>query len=196
MAIEIQPESVQHPGGREPSDAPKARPWWMRPAVHTALIGAVVGYLFGHWLGSFLAAGYQQSAASDDNDFSIVLGYAFGVIGWLIGLGVFNDLGRQMLGRPVGGTEGTGDGMAKYFRYSLDHKVVGLQYLVSMITYFLTGGLFAMAIRAELLSPSYHLLTPNAYLEVVSEHGTMMMMMVTSVVVGPLGNYLVPRCEE
>jgi cytochrome c oxidase subunit I len=192
MAIEIQPESVQHPGGREPSDAPKARPWWMRPAVHTALIGAVVGYLFGHWLGSFLAAGYQQSAASDDNDFSIVLGYAFGVIGWLIGLGVFNDLGRQMLGRPVGGTEGTGDGMAKYFRYSLDHKVVGLQYLVSMITYFLTGGLFAMAIRAELLSPSYHLLTPNAYLEVVSEHGTMMMMMMTSVVVGPLGNYLVP----
>jgi cytochrome c oxidase subunit 1 len=192
MAIEIQPESVQHPGGREPSDAPKARPWWMRPAVHTALIGAVIGYLFGHWLGSFLAAGYQQSAASDDNDFSIVLGYAFGVIGWLIGLGVFNDLGRQMLGRPVGGTEGTGDGMAKYFRYSLDHKVVGLQYLVSMITYFLTGGLFAMAIRAELLSPSYHLLTPNAYLEVVSEHGTMMMMMMTSVVVGPLGNYLVP----
>jgi cytochrome c oxidase subunit 1 len=192
MAIEIQPESVQHPGGREPSDAPKARPWWMRPAVHTALIGAVIGYLFGHWLGSFLAAGYQQGAASDDNDFSIVLGYAFGVVGWLIGLGVFNDLGRQMLGRPVGGTEGTGDGMAKYFRYSLDHKVVGLQYLVSMITYFLTGGLFAMAIRAELLSPSYHLLTPNAYLEVVSEHGTMMMMMMTSVVVGPLGNYLVP----
>jgi cytochrome c oxidase subunit 1 len=35
-------------------------------------------------------------------------------------------------------------------------------------------------------------LSPTAYLEVVGEHGTMMMMMMTSVVVGPLGNYLVP----
>ena len=70
--------------------------------------------------------------------------------------------------------------------------MVGIQYLVGMITYFLTGGLFAMAIRTELLSPSYHVLSPSAYLMVVGEHGTMMMMMMTSVIVGPLGNYLVP----
>ena len=37
--------------------------------------------------------------------------------------------------------------MGKYFRYTLDHKVVGIQYLYGMIAYFLTGGLFAMAIR-------------------------------------------------
>jgi cytochrome c oxidase subunit 1 len=192
MAIEIQPESVQQPGGREPGGIPKARPWWMRPAVHTALLGAVIGYLLGHWLGNFVASGYQQIGTSDDNDFAIILGYAFGVLGWLAGLGVFNDVVRQMLGRPVTGIEEVGPGLGKYFRYSLDHKVVGLQYLIAMIGYFLTGGLFAMAIRAELLSPSYHLLTPSAYLEVVSEHGTMMMMMMTSVVMGPLGNYLVP----
>jgi len=192
MAIEIQPESVQQPGGGEPSGIPKARPWWMRPAVHTALLGAVIGYLFGHWLGNFVASGYQQGPTSDDNDFAIVLGYAFGVLGWLIGLGIFNDVVRQMLGRPITGVEVPDTGLAKYFRYTLDHKVVGLQYLVAMVGYFLTGGLFAMAIRAELLSPTYHLLTPSAYLEVVGEHGTMMMMMMTSVVIGPFGNYLVP----
>ncbi len=192
MAIEIQPESLQEPGGREPGGIPKARPWWMRPAIHTALLGAVIGYAFGHWLGNFLASGYQQIATSDDNDFAIVLGYAFGILGWLIGLGIFNDVVRQMLGRPVTGTEEVGPSLSKYFRYTLDHKVVGLQYLFAMIGYFLTGGLFAMAIRAELLSPTYHLLTPSAYLEVVGEHGTMMMMMMTSVVMGPLGNYLVP----
>ena len=92
---------------------------------------------------------------------------------------------------PDGVLEVPDAGLAKYFRYTLDHKVVGLQYLVAMVGYFLTGGLFAMAIRAELLSPTYHLLTPSAYIEVVGEHGTMMMMM-TSVVMGPLGNYLVP----
>ncbi|MDQ2812225.1 MAG: cbb3-type cytochrome c oxidase subunit I [Actinomycetota bacterium] len=194
MAIEIQPESAQVPDGREPAAAPKARPWWLRPAAHTALIGAVIGYAVGHWLGNAISTGYQQTALSDSNDIAVVLGYLFGTLGWLIGLGVFTDLIRQMLGKPVVGVgEGhVGDDLAKYFRYSLDHKVVGIQYLFGMIVYFLTGGLFAMAIRAELLSPTYHLITPSAYLEVVGEHGTMMMMMMTSVVMGPLGNYLVP----
>ncbi len=194
MAIEIQPESAQQPGGREPGAAPSARPWWMRPAAHTALLGAIIGYLLGHLIGNMISSGYQQLPLSDSNDLPIVMGYLFGIVGWLIGLGVFTDIFRQVLGRPVVGSgEGhVGDDLAKYFRYSLDHKVVGIQYLYAMIGYFLTGGLFAMAIRVELLSPTYHLLSPNAYLEVVGEHGTMMMMMMTSVVMGPFGNYLVP----
>jgi len=194
MAIEIRPESAQVPDGREPDTAPKARPWWLRPAVHTALLGAIIGYVLGHLLGNAISSGYQQIPLSDDNDVPIVLGYLFGILGWLIGLGVFNDPFRQMLGKPVTGREEDEPvgGVAKYFRYTLDHKVVGIQYLFGMIGYFLTGGLFAMAIRAELLSPTYHLITPSAYLEVVGEHGTMMMMMMTSVVMGPLGNYLVP----
>jgi cytochrome c oxidase subunit I len=83
-------------------------------------------------------------------------------------------------------------GLAKYFRYTLDHKVVGIQYLFGMITYFLTGGLFAMAIRTELLSPTYHVLSPSAYLMVVGEHSTMMMMMMSSVILGPFGQYFAP----
>ncbi len=193
MAIEIQPESAQAPGGGEPGARPATRPWWLRPAWHTAIIGAVIGYVFGHFLGNFLGSGYQQVGTSDDLDMAIVLGYLFAILGWLIGLGVFNDLIKQMMGRPISHEdEDAGDGLARYFRYTLDHKVVGIQYLVGMITYFLTGGLFAMAIRTELLSPSYHVLSPSAYLMVVGEHGTMMMMMMTSVIVGPLGNYLVP----
>jgi cytochrome c oxidase subunit 1 len=195
MAIEIQPERAQQPGGRGPAGPRRARPWWMRPAFHTGIIGAVLGYLLGHWLGNFIASGYQQIGTADENDMAIVLGYAFMVAGWLAGLGVFNDLLRQMTGRPAPQQEEHAQaaaGLARYFRYSLDHKVVGIQYLAGMIVYFLTGGLFAMAIRTELLSPTYHVLSPNAYLMVVGEHGTMMMMMMTSVILGPFGNYLVP----
>jgi cytochrome c oxidase subunit 1 len=193
MAIEAQPESAQAPGGREPVGTPKERAWWLRPAWHTALIGAIAGYALGHWLGNAIGSGYQQVGTSDDNDLAIVLGYAFLVLGWLIGLGVFNDLVRQMLGKPINGNGHAVDGgVAKYFRYSLDHKVVGIQYLVGMLIYFFTGGLLAMAIRTELLSPSYHVINPATYIQVVGAHGTMMMMMMTSVVVGPFGNYLVP----
>jgi cytochrome c oxidase subunit I len=193
MAIEIQPEQAQQPGGRPPGGARPARPWWLRPAVHTGLIGAVLGYLLGHWLGNFLASGYEQVHFGDQNDMAIVLGYLFGTVGWLAGLGVFNDLGRLVIGKPLPGVEHSpAGGLAKYFRYTLDHKVVGIQYLAGMIVYFLTGGLFAMAIRTELLSPSYHVLGPGTYLEVVGEHGTMMMMMMSSVVLGPFGQYLAP----
>ena len=194
MAIETQPESAQAPGGREPGGTPKQRSWWLRPAWHTALIGAVIGYALGHWLGNFMTPSFVATGggANDVNDMAIVLGFAFLTLGWLIGLGVFNDLVRQMLGRPLVAEHEPVGGLAKYFRYTLDHKVVGIQYLVGMLIYFFTGGLLAMAIRTELLSPSYHVLSPTAYIQVVGEHGTMMMMMLTSIVLGPFGNYLVP----
>jgi cytochrome c oxidase subunit 1 len=194
MAIETQPERAE-PTGRGP-EAAQTRPWWLRPGAHTGLVGAVAGYFLGHWLGNFLGGGYARSPLADTNDVAIVLGYAFAVIGWLAGLGVFNDLLGAMAGRPWPEEDrllGREDpGLAKYFRYTLDHKVVGIQYLYGMIAYFLTGGLFAMAIRSELLSPSYHLLGPEQYLMVVGEHGTMMMMMMSSVILGPFGQYFGP----
>jgi cytochrome c oxidase subunit I len=194
MAIEIQPGADRiQPVGAGPGGGGPARPWWMRPAVHTGLIGAVLGYLAGHWLGNFLSSSYPQNPLSDSNDFPIILGFVFGTVGWLAGLGVFNDLGRLVLGKPLRDIEyAPSGGLAKYFRYTLDHKVVGIQYLFGMITYFLTGGLFAMAIRTELLSPTYHTMSSSTYITVVTEHGTMMMMMMTSVILGPFGNYLVP----
>jgi cytochrome c oxidase subunit I len=199
MAIEI-PEKPQLPGGRAPggrapeANAPRRRPWWRRPAVHTGIIGAVLGYFLGHWLGNLIASGYVQVQNSGQNDFAIILGYVFGTVGWLAGLGVFNDLLRQMAGRPVHADEEAqaAGGVARFFRYSLDHKVVGIQYLVGMIGYFLTGGLLAIAIRTELLSPSYHVFSSATYTAIVGEHGTMMMMMMSSIILGPLGNYLVP----
>ena len=201
MAIEI-PENPQLPGGRAPGGrAPEAnasrprRPWWRRPAFHTGIIGAVLGYFLGHWLGNLIAGGYVQVQNSGQNDFAIILGYVFGTVGWLAGLGVFNDLLLQMAGRPVHADEeaqAAAAGVARFFRYSLDHKVVGIQYLVGMIGYFLTGGLLAIAIRTELLSPSYHVFSSATYTAIVGEHGTMMMMMMSSIILGPLGNYLVP----
>jgi cytochrome c oxidase subunit I len=204
MAIETQPERAQGAGGGQPAGGGGARPWWMRPAIHTAIIGAVIGYLLGHMLGDYLTGAtgaanqYPNVPLSDSEDWPIVIGYAFAVVGWLAGLGVFNDILRQMVGKPALNGNGNGaavhesSGLARYFRYSLDHKVVGLQYLVGMIIYFCTAGLFAMAIRTELLSPTHHVFTSQVYIEIVGEHGTMMMMLMTSVIVGPFGNYLVP----
>ncbi len=194
MAVQTKPERAE-PAGSGPSAAVPAGSYWRRAGVHTGLIGAVAGYFLGHWLGNALSYTYAQNPLSDSNDVPIVLGYAFGVIGWLAGIGVFNDLLGSMLGRALPDKELTDSlepGLGKYFRFTQNHKVVGIQYLFGMIAYFLTGGLFAMAIRSELLSPTYHLIGPDNYLMVVGEHGTMMMMMMTSVVLGPFGQYFGP----
>ncbi|MGN6791313.1 MAG: cbb3-type cytochrome c oxidase subunit I, partial [Streptosporangiaceae bacterium] len=199
MAIETEPGTTQQPGGADPGTPGPVRAWWMRPAVHTAIIGAVIGYVFGHWLGNLIDSGYPQilpgGGQPDTNDIDIVLGYLFMVLGWLIGLGTFNDLISQMRGKRLPDYQlrnGGDTGLARYFRFTHDHKVVGIQYLVGMVVYFCTAGLFAMAIRTELLSPVNHVFSSSVYVEIVGEHGTMMMMLMTSVILGPFGNYLVP----
>ncbi|MHB1431981.1 MAG: cytochrome c oxidase subunit I [Streptosporangiaceae bacterium] len=195
MAIETEPGTQQHPGGGEPSGAKVTRAWWQRPAIHTGVLGAVIGYFVGYYLGRAISANYQQISTSDAHDIAIVLGFLFLVIGWLAGLGVFNDLLRHMAGRPMPDTEkanGDASGLARYFRVTLDHKVVGIQYLIGMIIYFCTAGLLAMGIRTELLSPVHHVFSSSTYIELVGEHGTMMMMLMTSVILGPFGNYLIP----
>ena len=96
MAIEIQPEQRHGPGGREPAHARRSRPWWMRPGFHTGLVGAVIGYIVGHFLGNAIGHTFDPLTLNDSSDMSITFGYVFLVVGWLAGLGVFNDLLRQM----------------------------------------------------------------------------------------------------
>ncbi len=40
-------------------------------------------------------------------------------------------------------------GWLRYFSFSLDHKVIGLQYLVCGFIFYLIGGVLASAIRIE-----------------------------------------------
>src|SRR5204862_3343164 len=65
-------------------------------------------------------------------------------------------------------------------------------YLVGVGFFFAVGGMNAMLIRTELLSPNHHIFEPNQYLTLVGEHGALMMGMMTSGILGPFANYLVP----
>jgi cytochrome c oxidase subunit I len=193
MTIET-PVDEKVAGGGMPGEpvAPALPSYWRRPNLITGVAGGVIGYAVGHWLGNYLAADNQQFKGNGQNDFALTLGYVVATIGWLAGLGVFNYPVAKMLGHRPDETYEEDARLSRYFRYTLDHKVVGLQYLAAMLFYFFVAGLFALAIRSELLSPTRHLLAPDKYVEVVGEHGTLMMMMMTSAILGPFGNYLIP----
>ena len=135
------------------------------------------------------------AAEAGQNDIAIFLGYFLGVVGFLIGLGFLNYPVRRMLGYPPTLAEKESvetHGALRYFSLSTDHKVVGMQYLVGIGFFFGVGGLNAMFIRTELLSPHHHVFGANQYLTLVGMHGTMMMGMMTSSVLGPFANYFVP----
>jgi cytochrome c oxidase subunit 1 len=170
---------------------PRARYPWLHFNCITAFVLAAGGYLLGHWAGNFIASGQDVVQNSGTNNTAIFLALLFGTVGWLVGIGAFNYPVLKMLGFQPPEPTPT-EGWSKYFRMTTDHKVIGMQYLVGVLVFFFTGGLLAMAIRTELLTPYTHFWGPDVYLQVVSEHGTIMMMMATSIVVGPLGNYLVP----
>jgi cytochrome c oxidase subunit I len=176
---------------------PTGRPWGNRPAwlgqhIGTALTLAVGGYALGHYLGNVIAGYYPNSyQASGSNDVAIVLGFGLGFIGWMLGIGALNHPLAKLIGRESS-PEADRQDWTKYVRFSLNHKTVGKQYVVGVLVFFFTAGLFAMGIRGQLLTPTNRFMGPGTYIAVVSEHGTMMMMAATSLVVGPLGNWLVP----
>ncbi len=167
------------------------RPDWLRAHLGWAVVGAVVGWFFGRYIGDLIAGSWPVSQDTTMNNVAVVLGLSFGVLGWLVGIGGLTYPLLKMLGRESAPAHASRSWL-RYFRLTEDHKVVGLQYLIGVLVFLFTAGLLAMAIRTELLSPTSHVFGPGTYIAIVGEHGTMMMMMASSAVVGPLGNWLVP----
>jgi cytochrome c oxidase subunit 1 len=181
------------------SDAPPAvtlqakpkRPGWFSQHLGTAILFGFLGYILGHWFGNYISSDYSYVVSSGQNSIADLLALVGMVIGWLGGIGALNYPFAKILGRGAP-AEVEYEGLSKYFRYNLDHKVVGLQYVVGVLLFLFTGGLLAMAIRTELLNPTTHAFSADTYIKIVSEHGTIMMMMATSIIIGPLANYFVP----
>ena len=70
--------------------------------------------------------------------------------------------------------------------------MIGIQYFFGVGAFFLIGGLNAMLIRTELLTPNEKAWPAGQYISLVGLHGTMMIMMTSAFILGPFGNYFVP----
>ena len=80
----------------------------------------------------------------------------------------------------------------RYLSFSTDHKVIGIQYMVTSFGFLLIGGLLAMLIRAELLTPQLNLVSRQLYDGLFTMHGTVMIFLWTIPTFVGLANYLVP----
>lgn len=83
-------------------------------------------------------------------------------------------------------------GLGSWFT-SLDHKRIGLLYMVAIFFFFLLGGIFALLIRLELLRPGADFMTPDQYNQVMTYHGAIMVFMViVPGIPAILGNFFLP----
>ncbi len=77
--------------------------------------------------------------------------------------------------------------------YTLDHKRIGLLYLVSVLFFFLVGGIFALLVRLELWSPGQTVMSADTYNKAFTYHGTMMVFMVIiPMIPAAIGNFVLP----
>lgn len=76
---------------------------------------------------------------------------------------------------------------------TLDHKRIGVMYLVSIGFFFMLGGLFALALRTELLNPGRTFMDAKTYNQLFTLHGAIMVFLVIIPgIPASLGNFVLP----
>ncbi|MBX3299895.1 MAG: cbb3-type cytochrome c oxidase subunit I [Acidobacteria bacterium] len=74
-----------------------------------------------------------------------------------------------------------------------DHKRIAIMYLVTVSMFFMMGGLYAAAIRLELLTPASDLLETGTYNRVFTQHGILMIFFfLIPSIPAILGNFMLP----
>ena len=85
------------------------------------------------------------------------------------------------------------DYSVKSWLLTTDHKRIGLLYLVSISVFFMLGGIYAMLIRLELLTPQADVLTGDMYNKVFTLHGFIMVFFfLIPSIPATMGNFLIP----
>lgn len=165
----------------------------------TGLIGGVALATIAGWGTAILTPSSASNATFAPMEptyvyLAVLLGW---VIGFMLGIGAFVGPLRWVVGSDITHADaeymgGKDLGKKRYWKYTTDHKVVGIQYLI--VTMLLLGfaGLLAMLIRTELGMTWTELFSPSFYNSMIGTHGIAMIIAMIVAVTGPLGNFIVP----
>lgn len=149
-----------------------------------ACVLAFVGYIIGIVLTIAVRGG------SPTDEVVVVFAFTLALLGWLAGIGGIEAFGRQWIGKTP--QVSTDHSWRRYFQFSVDHKVIGIQYGVTLLAVLLLGGIAAMILRIELASPGMSILDLDEYNKLMSMHGILMIAVAVAGIIGSLGNYIIP----
>jgi cytochrome c oxidase subunit 1/cytochrome c oxidase subunit I+III len=75
---------------------------------------------------------------------------------------------------------------------TVDHKRIGVRYLVTASAFFLAGGIEAAIMRLQLSAPDKHVVGPEAYNQLFSMHGLTMIFLFVTPMLSGFANYMLP----
>jgi cytochrome c oxidase subunit I+III len=78
------------------------------------------------------------------------------------------------------------------FFTTVDHKTIGIRYIVTAFIFLGLGGAEALVMRIQLAGPNLSLLTPEQYNQLFSTHGMTMIFLYASPILSGFSNYLWP----
>ena len=85
----------------------------------------------------------------------------------------------------------SGNGLLNWIS-TVDHKQIGIMYLCSAVFFFLVGFTEAILMRIQLMRPENTVLSPEAYNQIFSMHGTTMIFMVLTPMLIGYATYFLP----
>jgi cytochrome c oxidase subunit 1/cytochrome c oxidase subunit I+III len=78
------------------------------------------------------------------------------------------------------------------FFTTVDHKRIGIRYIVTSFLFFVVAGLMALVLRVQLAVPQSGLISPDTYNQLFTVHGSTMIFLFNTPVLAGFGNYLLP----
>ncbi len=171
-------------------DDKRAMKTFLMLGVVRGLIVGLAGAALGMALTMLVRAtlGY----AAWDAEQATLVGSLVGVIAYLVGLGTFNAWVAWILGRPTPEPgEHHAKGWTRYFGVDTNHKVIGVQYMVTSLVVMAVAGVYQLIDRLETAQPGLQFLSAGTYNSLMSLHGIMMLGGVLLGISG-LMNYLIP----
>jgi cytochrome c oxidase subunit 1 len=168
------------------------------PSVFTGILFGAVGAAVCAFIVSKVVTPPTPDVQNYWQDAVAVAGYLGWVVFFFIGIGAFGGVWKWGFGRheethaDAMRLAGKDQGIWRYFRYTTDHKVVGMQYLALVFFTFLLGSTGAFMIRLEQSQPGAIFFTPTTYNTIVGMHGILMIVSTIIMVSGPFGNFILP----
>ena len=162
--------------------------WWR------ALAFIVLGIAFSYVLTIGLRALFDYQPLVYGNGVVAVALLAVPIF-FLVGLGCFDYWFYWASGRPTRPEDHSGHGAYSwkdYFRPNTDHKVIGIQYVVTSFFFLFVGGLLAMLMRAELAAPGRQFVDANTFNGLFSVHASLLIFLFVIPVFAGLANFVLP----
>jgi cytochrome c oxidase subunit I len=84
-------------------------------------------------------------------------------------------------------------GFVRKYLFSIDHKIIGIQYMITAGLFLLLGGALAEMIRVQLMKANGGFMTPDTFNQIYSIHGsTMVWLTIIPMLTGAFGNLIFP----